>query len=169
MKRSILTLAGSLLLSLTIVRAQQDTAQTKRSGINAPRPANTQQPQPQYPQTQPRQNQAQPIQPSPRLQGQYRRDDMIVVPQDQLPESLRETLRGTPYQGWEQSTIYQDPSTGEYLLDMGATTTGNATNKTNPGVNQNSSGNNTQRTYRFDRNGRVVKDKNKTGVDNNDQ
>ena len=172
MKRPILTLAGSLLLSITIAQAQQDTTQTKQSGINAPRPANTQQPQypqPQYPQTQPQQNQTQPNQPATQSQGQYRRDDMVVVPQDQLPESLRETLRGTEYQGWEQSTIYQDPATGEYLLDMGATTTGSTPNNTNPSVNQDRTGNNTPRTYRFDRYGRVVKDKNKTGVDNNDQ
>lgn len=163
MKTVIISVASSILLGVTIANAQQDTTNT---GINTPRPANTQQPQypqPQYPQPQypqPQQNQQDPQRPA-----QFRRDDMIVIPQDQLPESLRETLRGTSYKGWEQSTIYQDPTTGEYLLDLRTTGTP-ATNNTNSNVNQNNTGNNNSlQTYRFDRYGRVIKDKNKTGVD----
>lgn len=156
MKTIIVTVASSILLGVTIANAQQDTTNT---GINTPRPANTQQPQypqPQYPQ--PQQNQQDPQRPA-----QFRRDDMLVIPQDQLPESLRETLRGTAYKGWEQSTIYQDPATGEYFLDL--RTSGTPANNPNSNVNQNNTGNNNAQTYRFDRYGRVIKDKNKTGVD----
>jgi hypothetical protein len=92
---------------------------------------------------------------------------MRVIQQDQLPESLRQTLRGTEYQGWERSTIYQDPSTGEYLLEMNTTTVTPSNTNPSPTTSQDRSGNNPPRTYRFDRNGRVIE--NKPGGDNDNK
>lgn len=167
MKKMILSIAGSLLLGVTVAQAQDSTR------------TNTQQRQPQkFPQqttpqttapqtTVPQLNQPPAQQPQTLpSQSQYRPNDMVIIPQDQLPESLRATLRGDQYQGWEQSKIYQDPSTGEYLLEMETTTT--APNNTNPNATtQDQSGNNSLRTYRFDRYGKVINDKNKTGNNDN--
>jgi hypothetical protein len=157
MKKIILGMAGSLLLCAGVAQAQDST---RTNTGTQPRP-NTQQrqtqPQTTTPQTQQQQN------PTQTQQSQYRRDDMKVMQQDQLPESLRTTLRGTEYQGWEQSTIYQDPNTGEYLLEMNSTVTNPNNSTTSPTTPQNQSGTNTPRTFRFDRNGQVIQDKNKSG------
>jgi hypothetical protein len=159
MKKIILSIAGSFLLCTGIVQAQQDTTRTNNRTQQRP---TTQQPQP-VPQPQPQTQQ----QPNPQQPSQYLRDDMKVLKQDQLPESLRQTLRGTEYKGWEQSTIYQDPATGEYLLEMNTPiVTPNNTNPS-PVTSQDQSGNNSPRTYRFDRNGRVIENKNKPGDNDN--
>jgi hypothetical protein len=163
MKKAILGMAGSLLLSVAVVQAQ-DSTRTASPRIQPPSSTKpqSQYPQPQLPYSQP-QIQPQPNQNQiPQTPSQYRRDDMKVIPQDQLPESLRQTLRGTQYQGWEQSTIYQDPATGEYLLDISIPTV--TPNNTNPNATQNRS-ENPARTYRFDRYGKVIKDQNKTGIE----
>jgi hypothetical protein len=159
MKKIVLSIAGSFLLCTGIVQAQQDT--TRTNNRTQQRPV-TQQPQP-VPQPQPQVQQQQ----NPQQPNQYLRDDMRVLKQDQLPESLRQTLRGTEYKGWEQSTIYQDPTTGEYLLEMNTPiVTPNNTNPS-PATSQDQSGNNSPRTYRFDRNGRVIENKNKPGDNDN--
>jgi hypothetical protein len=64
---------------------------------------------------------------------------MVEVQTEQIPASLRRTLRESQYSGWEeQGTLYQDPSTNEYVLVMDKT------------------GNSAQpRAYRFDKNGQV--------------
>jgi hypothetical protein len=127
MKKILLTMTGSLLISLSALYAQSDTARTRIQ-----KPQTPTQPPVQQPQT-----------PSPARQGdQYRTQDMITVPQDQVPSTLRETLQGNQYKGWENSTLYQDRTTGEYSLDI-------------------NNGTATPRTYRFDKNGKVIDNANR--------
>jgi hypothetical protein len=165
MKKMILSMAGSLLLGVAVTQAQDSTRTNTKQQQPQTYPQQTTTPQTTPPQsTQPTNTQPPPIQQPQTLpsQNQYR-NDMVIIPQDRLPESLRTTLRGDEYQGWEQSKIYQDPSTGEYLLEMETTTT--TPNNTNPNAtSQDQSG---LRTYRFDRYGRVINDKNKTGNNDN--
>lgn len=128
MKWTMVCIVCSLLLSLNAVKAQQDTS------LNQQR---VQQPTPPPQKTTPA-----------RQIDQYRQQDRVLVPQDQLPVQMRETLRGNQYQGWENSEIYQDRTTGEYSLDI-----------TNPTQSK--------RTYRFDKNGRLMDDPNRPqqGID----
>jgi hypothetical protein len=132
MKKMMICLASGLLLSLTAVKAQQDTSLNQQPAT----PAQQSTPQPQT--TTPA-----------RQQDQYRQQDRVLIPQDQLPTQMRETLRGNQYQGWENSQIYQDRATGEYSLDI-------------------NNSNQSQRTYRFDKNGKLMDDPNrpKQGLDN---
>lgn len=167
MKKIILSMAGLLLLGVAVTQAQDstrtNTKQQQPQTYPQPTTPKTTVPQTTTPQsTQPPAQQPQTL-PS---QSQYRPNDMVIIPQDKLPESLRTTLRGNEYQGWEKSKIYQDPSTGEYLLEMETTTI--APSNTNPNTTtQDQSGNNSPRTYRFDRYGRVINDQNKTGNNDN--
>jgi hypothetical protein len=82
---------------------------------------------------------------------------MVEIQSEQIPEGLRTTLRGSQYQGWEEGTLYQEPTTGEYLLvmenDNGTASSSNTTTQA--------------RTYRFDKNGQLKSDQS-TGT-NNDQ
>ncbi len=72
---------------------------------------------------------------------QYSTDDLTEVQAEQVPEALRRTLRQDPYRGWQENgTLYQDPSTGEYVLVM-----------------EEDSRAGRQRTYRFDTNGEPQK------------
>jgi hypothetical protein len=162
MKKVILSIAGSLLIG--VFAFAQDSTRTNST-------QQSQQTVPQQPTQQPTQQQQPALQTFPQPQQQpatqpiqslYRRDDMKVIPQDQLPESLRQTLRGNEYQGWEKSTIMQNPTTGEYLLELNTPVT--QPNNTNPNTlpsNQPSQ----PRVYRFDSNGQVIMDKNKSGLD----
>lgn len=133
MKRVFYSLAGILLISITLAKAQQDTS------LHQAPAAPAQQPTP-------------PPQPTPpaRVQNQYRHQDRVLVPQDQLPLPMRETLLGNQYKGWENSSIYQDRTTGVYSLDIKNSTQA-------------------PRTYRFDKNGRLIEDPNKPkqGIDDN--
>jgi hypothetical protein len=167
MKKIILSMAGSLLLGVAVAQAQDSTR--TNTGTQPKQPQSF--PQQTTPQTTPQTttppSTQQPVQQQPQTlpsQTQYRPNDMVIIPQDKLPESLRTTLRGNEYQGWEKSKIYQDPSTGEYLLEMETTTI--APSNTNPNSTT-QSGNNALRTYRFDRYGRVINDQNKTGNNDN--
>lgn len=73
---------------------------------------------------------------------QYSTEDMIEVQAEQIPASLRRTLNERKYNGWEENgTLYQDPSTSDYVLVMDKD--GNAI---------------APRMYRFDRNGRLQRD-----------
>jgi len=128
MKKIMLTFTGLVLGGLVTVYAQQDTSRNKPI---APTPSPTQAPTPQPQTTTPA-----------RQQDQYRTQDRVLVPQEQVPSPLRETLQGNQYKGWENSSIYQDRTTGEYSLDLKTGTT-------------------TPKTYRFDKNGKMVEDPNK--------
>ena len=74
--------------------------------------------------------------------NQYRTEDMVEVQTEQIPASLRRTLRESQYTGWEEkATLYQDPSTNEYVLVMDKTE-----DSSQP------------RAYRFDKNGQLKED-----------
>ena len=124
-----MTIAGSLLIGVSALHAQTDTTRSRQQQRPQQTPTQTPVPQSQTP--------------TPAQQGdQYRTQDRMLVPQDQLPSNLRQTLQGTQYKGWENSSIYQDRTTGEYSMDL-------------------NNGANTPRTYRFDRNGKVIDNANR--------
>lgn len=64
--------------------------------------------------------------------------DMIVIPSAEVPASLRSTLQGSQYKGWESGTIYRNQSSDMFMVEM---RDGNQT-----------------RIYRFDQNGKAIKD-----------
>jgi hypothetical protein len=128
MKKVMFTVAGCLIMSLVVVYGQ-DSTRTNNGTQQKPTQSVT---QPTTPTQQPSQ------------QSQYRMEDRVTVQQNQLPSSLRETLNGQQYKGWENSTIYQDRATGEYYYDVQGTGTTA-----------------TPQRHRFDRSGRAISDKDK--------
>jgi len=64
--------------------------------------------------------------------------DMIVIPSADVPASLRSTLQGALYKGWENGTIYRNQTSDMFMVEM---RDGNQT-----------------RIYRFDQNGKAIKD-----------
>jgi hypothetical protein len=95
-----------------------------------------------------RSDQPQSEQPS---QRQYRTEDMVEIQAEQVPEPLRRTLGESQYKGWEENgTLYQDPSSSEYVLEMQSTNDASQ-----------------PRIYRFDKNGQLKPGQNGTG--NSDQ
>jgi hypothetical protein len=119
MRKILMTIAGALLISVTAVNAQTDSTQRKRPD----QPPGQVEPSTQQP------NQG---------QSQYRTQDRVTVPADQVPSSLRQTLQGSQYKGWETVPLYQDRTTQEYYFEM-----------------QDANGT-TNRLYRFDRNGKAI-------------
>ena len=94
MKKIVFTLAGSLLISLTAIQAQNDTTRT-----------NTRTQQSTKMQQQGKQD-------------RYRTDEMVVVKVDDIPMVVTETLKDPKFKGWEQRTVYLDPSTGDYIIEV---------------------------------------------------
>jgi hypothetical protein len=119
MRKILMTIAGALLIGVTAVNAQTDSTQQKRPD----QPPGQAEPSTQQP------NQG---------QSQYRTQDRVTVPADQVPSSLRQTLQGSQYKGWETVPLYQDRTTQEYYFEM-----------------QDANGT-TNRLYRFDRNGKPI-------------
>ncbi len=64
--------------------------------------------------------------------------DMIVIPSAEVPASLRSTLQGSQYKGWENGTIYRNQTSDMFMVEM---RDGNQT-----------------KIYRFDQNGKAIKD-----------
>ena len=79
-------------------------------------------------------------------------EGMVMVDAADYPMSLRETLNGPQFKGWEQGKVYRDPYSGEYVLVMEATRPGTP-----------------QQKYRFDKNGKVVSRNNSSDQKDNDQ
>jgi hypothetical protein len=117
MKKILMTIAGALMIGLTAVNAQTDSTQRRKDQPQQVDPS-MQQP-----------NQG---------QSQYRTQDRITIPADQVPSSLRQTLQGTQYKGWETTPLYQDRITQEYYFEL-------------PDANGT-----TKRLHRFDRNGKPI-------------
>lgn len=117
MKKVLMTMAGALLIGATAAFAQTDSTQRKR----------TDQPPGQ-------------VSPSPQQQpgSMYRTQDRVTVPSDQVPSSLRQTLQGSQYKGWETVPLYQDRTSQEYYFEL-------------PDANGT-----TRRLHRFDRNGKAI-------------
>jgi hypothetical protein len=51
-------------------------------------------------------------------QSNYTRD-MELIQSSEVPASLRSTLQGTEYTGWEEGKVYRNASTNEYLIVIG--------------------------------------------------
>lgn len=79
-------------------------------------------------------------------------EGMNPVQKDQYPEGLRETLKDSKYEGWENGKVYMDPSTGEYVLV----------------IDDNAKAGSAKRYYRFDSEGKEMTDENSGGL-NDDQ
>jgi len=119
MKKTMLTLAGLLLMGVA-VNAQSDSVKNNvpdnYSEMNQPETSGTVTQQP----------------------------DRVRVQASDLPASMRQTLSGAQYKGWETAPIYMNKSTNQYSLDL-----------------QN---NGTTRTYTFDQNGKPVTGAASSGV-----
>jgi hypothetical protein len=63
--------------------------------------------------------------------------DLIKLKTADIPSSLRQTLQKSKYKGWENSMIYKQKSTNEYIVEIME--------------------NGKARTYRFDENGEPLK------------
>jgi hypothetical protein len=74
-------------------------------------------------------------------------EGMVLVEEQDVPAKLKATLRDSDYSGWERGKLYQNPATGEYILVMGGS----------------ESGSDEQRSYRFDKDGKVIKDNKMNG------
>ena len=108
MRKLIFTFAAMLLIGVAAVKAQ-DTLNT-----NKPKPEN---------------------------QSSYNQDvpkNYFIMKMEDVPASLRTTLRGDEYTGWESGTVYQNRSNNQYMVRVG---TGNDA-----------------KSYYFDRTGKRVKD-----------
>jgi hypothetical protein len=86
-------------------------------------------------------------QPGQSAENRYRTEDMVEVQAEEVPASLRRTLRESKYSGWEENgKLYQDPSTNGYVLVM-----------------EKSDDSSQPRAYRFDKNGQLQEDQSETG------
>jgi hypothetical protein len=93
-------------------------------------------------------------------QDQISTEGMTEVESDQYPESLRTTLRGSQYQGWERGKMYRDDATGQYVLIMDGS-------NSNSGTSGSGTTSTTKTThYRFDRNGKAISSTNSGGNHN---
>jgi len=50
-------------------------------------------------------------------QNQNYKKDMLKVKSNEVPASLKTTLQGTEYKGWETGTIYRNQNSDMYLLE----------------------------------------------------
>lgn len=72
-------------------------------------------------------------------ESQDYRKDMTVIQSSEMPASLRSTLQGEQYKGWENnSTIYRSKNNDSFVVEM---RNGDQT-----------------KVHRFDQNGKAVKD-----------
>jgi|SRR5687768_6674540 len=119
MKKIILPLIGSMLISVCTVQAQQEepagTASKSRSKTKQQQ--QTQHERDQNGQSQTDRNQSWQQQ-SDRTQGNdaYANQGMVIIEKEQIPESLKKTLKDEKYAGWENATIYHNTNTGEYVI-----------------------------------------------------
>ena len=103
MKKSILILAAALCLSgAAMAQATQSTQPTDSTGSQVNQTPNQNQTQSQ--------NQSQ-------GQNQNYKKDMLKVKSNEVPASLKTTLQGTEYKGWETGTIYRNQNSDMYLLE----------------------------------------------------
>ena len=55
-------------------------------------------------------------QPSPSTS--WNNDDRIIIVNEDIPAGLRVTLQGDQFKGWENSTIFQNRKTNEYMIEI---------------------------------------------------
>lgn len=53
-----------------------------------------------------------------KIKPTWRTEDKVVIMATEVPQSLRITLADDKYKGWENSTIYRNRSTNEYLVEI---------------------------------------------------
>ncbi|HEX8041208.1 MAG TPA: hypothetical protein VF490_18800, partial [Chryseosolibacter sp.] len=117
MKKIILTLAGSVLVGLSALQAQQND--TTGSASRADRQL--------YERG--RGGRDRMTRDEARRQQRYRSDrgrygdrdrdaneGMVIIRKDEIPASLRKTLQDEKYAGWENGTVYHNTNTGEYVI-----------------------------------------------------
>src|SRR5688572_7183873 len=107
MRRFLLTIAGMLFIGIAVVNAQ-DTLNTNKPQTQTQSSYDVQVPK-----------------------------DYIMIKVDDVPSTVRTTLHGEEYTGWEAGTFYQNKSNNQYLVRVG---TGNDI-----------------KSYYFDRNGKRIK------------
>jgi hypothetical protein len=112
MKKLMLTLAGLLLVSVMAVNAQVASDSAKTSN----QPSMTQDDVTNY------------------------TKDMEVIQSSDVPASLRSSLQGTEFTGWEEGKVYRNSTTNEYLIIIG---------------------DEDAKVYRFDANGQRIEDMDK--------
>jgi hypothetical protein len=117
MKTVKLILASALVIGAVAVNAQDSTNVT---------------PQPQLEQPAPQQQD-----PAQQPEMDYKKD-MVVVPAAEIPASLRSTLQGSEYKGWESGTIYRNQASDMFIVE---TREGDKTT-----------------IHRFDKDGNAIKD-----------
>ena len=72
------------------------------------------------------------------IQQNYRKD-MTKIQASEIPASLKTTLQDAQYKGWEQGTVYKSKNGDMYVVEL-------------------NDANNRMQTYRFDANGKPIKD-----------
>lgn len=122
MKPVKLILATTMAIAAFAANAQDTTKLTTPPPVQQDQTA---------PQNQAQQSQAQ------KDQANFKKD-MIVIPAAQVPASLRSTLQGAQYKGWENGTIYRNQSSDMFMVEM--------------------RDGNHAKIYRFDQNGKAIKD-----------
>jgi len=139
MKKIILVLvctAGSL----AMVNAQTDTTRTKSSSQSGSSQSGSSQSGSQSNQYAQKQYQ------------NYPTKDMKRINSNDVPSSLKSTLQGSEYKGWESGTIYQNSTTGEYFLQS------SPSNGSSSGSTSATGSKNNSKWYRFDKNGKRIPD-----------
>jgi hypothetical protein len=113
MKKIILTVAGSMLIALATVNAQEksDTTRTKESSSEYRKSTDKESGT---------QSETSTIQGKSGTQGQYswRDEDRESITREDLPSGLITTLESDEYKGWESATIYRNKTTSDYMLVM---------------------------------------------------
>src|SRR5687767_5515352 len=96
MKKIMLTIASLLFVSVLAVNAQvsSDTTSTG-AGSTTGQPSTSQDDMSNYTR------------------------DMEVIQSTDVPASLRSSLQGTEYSGWEEGKVYRNSTTNEYLIVIG--------------------------------------------------
>lgn len=123
MKKIILSIIGAMLISAGGVYAQQEEpagtaskskARQQRQGTEQTRqqPDQTQQQRDQTDGNKSWQQQTDRSQ----YGDSYANEGMVVIEKEQIPASLKKTLKEQKYAGWENATIYHNTTTGEYVI-----------------------------------------------------
>jgi hypothetical protein len=116
MKKIMMIAAGALFMGTVAVQAQDTTSFKRSDSTSLQQPATQQQP------------------------GSTQLRDMTALKSTEIPASLRETLQGTQYKGWDASTtkIYRNQTSDLYVVQIQDGTM--------------------TKTYRFDKEGKPIND-----------
>lgn len=116
MKKIFFTIIGSTMISLGALHAQQ---QTDTTGTASESSTDQRYDQRQQPSDETQQNRDQAWQQesdSYQNRDAYANEGMVIIEKDEIPSTLKETLKDEKYAGWENGTIYHNTNTGEYVI-----------------------------------------------------